>query len=152
MFSKRRAQITDALAGSGDLDPSARAAQVAAYRTRPDKPETLDGASLYAGWEAEAATIGITPADVVAVTGTTEPPSLDKESAVEVIGSLSDPGDGLCRSNSTFERADVARAWCERLPPGTRLDRQLLEQLIDTATSDARLVPIDPGSSDSPVV
>jgi conjugative relaxase-like TrwC/TraI family protein len=152
LFSKRRAQIADALAESGDLDPSARAAQVAAYRTRPDKLEALDGASLYAGWEAEAAAAGFRVADVVAVTGTTEPPRLDHDSMAEVIGSLSDPAVGLCRSNSTFERADVARAWCERLPPGTRLHRARLEELIDTATADARLVPIDPGSSDSPVV
>ena len=74
------------------------------------------------------------------------------EAAGEIIESLSDPDDGLCRSNSTFERSDVARAWCERLPPGTRLHRARLETLIDTATADARLVPIDPGSSDSPVV
>lgn len=152
LFSKRRAQITEALAAAGDLAPSHRAAQIAAYRTRPDKPEAIDGASLYAGWEAEAATIGITPADVLAVTGTTDHPHLNQDAMDEIIESLSVPTSGLCRSTSTFERADVARAWCERLPAGTRMDRQSLEQLIDVATSDDQLVSIDPGRADSPVV
>ncbi len=152
LFSKRRAQITEALAAEGHLSPSTRAAQVAAYRTRPDKPEAIDGTSLYAGWEAEAATIGITPADVLAVTGTTDHPRLDQDTMREIIGGLSDPDGGLCRANSTFERADVARAWCERLPAGTRLDHHTLEALIDTATADDQLVPIDPGHTDSPVI
>ena len=67
IFSKRRAQILESMAAAGER-PSARAAQVAAYRTRPAKAET-EGASIYARWEREARDAGVRVDDVVTVTG-----------------------------------------------------------------------------------
>lgn len=151
LFSKRRAQIEEAMAVAGEHD-SARAAQVAAYRTRPAKTgPAVEGENLYARWEAEARAAAIDVDGVLAVTGRTRPVSVDDVDVDAVIDRLVDPDGGLCSSESNFDRAALARAWCARLPTGVRLDHAVVEALIDRAIADGRIVEIDPGGS-GPVV
>ena len=151
LFSKRRAQIEAAMAEAGEHD-SARAAQVAAYRTRPAKAGlAVEGENLYARWETEARAAGVDVDAVLAVTGRAGPVSIDDVDIEAVIERLVDPDGGLCSSDSNFDRAAVARAWCARLPTGVRVDHSAIEALIDRAVADGRIVEIDPGGS-GPVV
>ena len=60
VFSKRRAEIEAALAERGE--DSARAAQVAAHRTRAAKEYGVDAQTLHERWAAEAADVGVEPA------------------------------------------------------------------------------------------
>ena len=57
VFSKRRAEIEAALAERGE--DSARAAQVAAHRTRAAKEYGVDAQTLHERWAAEAADVGL---------------------------------------------------------------------------------------------
>ncbi|MDE0803661.1 MAG: relaxase domain-containing protein [Acidimicrobiales bacterium] len=151
LFSKRRAQIEAAMAEAGEV-PSRRAAQVAAYQTRPDKTVVDTDTSLYARWEREALEAGVGIAEVSAVIDRTvdvEPATVDIE---DVITSLVDPAHGLCASDSSFDRSDVARAWCQRLPAGVRVSRAMVEGLIDRAVGDGRIVELDAGQGSGPVV
>lgn len=150
-FSKRREQIETAMLAAGET--SARAAQVAAHQTRPTKEHAETTENLYARWEHEARTHGFDPDDVVAVTGhRVEQPTVTDQVVARIVEDLVDPVGGLVARDSNFDRATVARAWCERLPAGTRIDRSMVEDLIDRAVADARTVTIDPGSADGPVM
>ncbi|MDE0805362.1 MAG: relaxase domain-containing protein, partial [Acidimicrobiales bacterium] len=150
VFSKRRTQIEESMAAEGET-PSRRTAQLAAYRTRPAQTE-MDATSLYARWEQEARDVGVDPHDVVRVTGRAEAPTTSESHLEEIVGDLVDSRRGLCASESTFDRGAMARAWCERLPPGTDLDHQSVEGLVDRGATDGRIVEVDPGHGSGPVV
>src|SRR5581483_45682 len=62
-FSKRRAEIEAALALRGE--DSARAAQIAAVRTRQVKEYGVDPVTLQERWRDEAMAVGIDPASIV---------------------------------------------------------------------------------------
>lgn len=150
-FSKRREQIEAAMDAAGET--SARAAQVAAHQTRPTKEHAETTENLYARWEHEARTHGFDPDQVTAVTGhRMEQPTVTDTVVARIVEDLVDPVGGLVARDSNFDRATVARAWCEGLPAGTRIDRNMVEDLIDRAVADARTVAIDPGSADGPVM
>ena len=152
LFSKRRAQIEAAMAQVGEHG-SARAAQVAAYRTRPAKAgPAVEGENLYARWETEARAAGVDVDAVLAVTGRGRSVSVDDIDLDGIIDRLVDPDGGLCSSESNFDRAAVARTWCARLPTGTHVDHAVVEALIDQAVGDGRIVEIDPGGSGPMVV
>jgi conjugative relaxase-like TrwC/TraI family protein len=67
VFSKRRAEIEAALAERGE--DSARAAQVAAHRTRAAKEYGVDAQMLHDRWAGEAADLGVHPAVLEALLG-----------------------------------------------------------------------------------
>lgn len=150
VFSKRRNQITESMAAAGEV-PSARAAQIAAYRTRPAKA-VVDATSLYARWEAEARSVGVRPDDVLAVTGRVSSPTVGDAHLDEVVESMVEADSGLCATESTFDRGAIARAWCERLPAGSAIDHGAVETLVARAASDGRMVEVDPGHGSGPVV
>lgn len=151
LFSKRRAQIEAAMADAGEV-PSRRAAQVAAYRTRPAKVVVDADTSVYARWEREALDVGVGTGEVLAVIDRTTELELAELDVEDAIDSLVDPAHGLCASDSNFDRAEVARAWCQRLPPGVRVSRAMVEALIDRAVDDGRIIELDSGRGSGPVV
>lgn len=150
LFSKRRAQIVESVAAAGER-MSAKAAQVAAYRTRPTKVE-LEGESIYARWAAEAKEAGVPLDDVVKVTGDTPTPTVTDDRIDEVVDQMVDPRRGLCASDSCFDRGSMARSFCEQLPVRTALDYDVVRSLIDRATDDRRVIEVDPGRGEGPLV
>lgn len=150
LFSKRRAQIVESVAAAGER-MSAKAAQVAAYRTRPSKVE-IEGESIYARWAEEARSAGVSVDDVVSVTGEHEEPTVSDGQLDEVVDRMVDPRRGLCATDSCFDRGSVARTWCEQLPPGADLGYDAIDSLIDRATRDSRIVDVDSGRGAGPLV
>lgn len=120
LFSKRREQIERTMAEWGLT--SAKAAQVSTLETRRAKvvsPERLSDHT--ARWRSESLTIGIDPADLLAVTGRQLVPVVDADETTRVFARLSSPA-GLTESNSTFDRRDVIRGLVDLLPPGVSTD------------------------------
>lgn len=150
LFSKRRAQIVESVAAAGER-MSAKAAQVAAYRTRPSKVE-LEGESIYARWAAQAEDAGVSLDEVVGVTGDNPTPTVTDDQLDEVVDHMVDPRRGLCAADSCFDRGAMARSWCEHLPVGTALDYDAIDSLIDRATNDRRIIEVDPGRGAGPLV
>ena len=54
---------------------------------------------------------------------------------------------GLTMSQSTFQRRDVMRAWCESIPAGTHVDLRGLEAKCDRFTEDAEVVLVTEGAA-----
>jgi conjugative relaxase-like TrwC/TraI family protein len=137
-FSKRRAEIEEAMAQRGE--DSARAAQVAAHRTRSAKEYGVDAQTLDDRWHAEARALGFDPGDLATV--------LDRPAIQVTERQLRDAADdmvsplGLTAHQATFDHRDVIRAWCEALPVGTKATLDALEDLAEVVESDARVVAV----------
>lgn len=138
VFSKRRAEIDLALADAGE--DSARAAQVAAHRTRSAKEYGVDPGTLQERWEAEAVEVGVEPGTVrTSATGhSVELVDTDTEAVIEEMVGPS----GLTAGSSTFDRRDVFRRWCEQIVPGSPVRIEDLERLADEALADERMVTV----------
>ncbi|MDA8045309.1 MAG: relaxase domain-containing protein [Actinomycetota bacterium] len=132
-FSTRRVEIEGRLAETGET--TARAAQVAAYRTRTAKDTHLSAGVLRASWELRAGDAGLTPDALDAMTGPGRTPeALDVAALAD---RLTGP-DGLTAKRSTFERRDVVRAVAEAALDG--IDRRTLEQTVDLVLGDPRVL------------
>jgi conjugative relaxase-like TrwC/TraI family protein len=137
-FSKRRAEIEEAMARRGE--DSARAAQVAAHRTRTAKEYGIDPQTLEERWHNEAQELSFDPRDLVTV--------LDRSAVQVTERHLDDAVDvmvspvGLTAHQATFDHRDVIRAWCEALPVGTKATLDALEDLADVVESDPRVVTV----------
>ena len=59
---------------------------------------------------------------------------------------------GLTMSQSTFERRDLMRAWCESLPPGTHVDLPALEARCDRFLQNDDIVTVAGGDAVGGVV
>jgi chorismate mutase len=100
-FSKRRAEIEEAMAQRGE--DSARAAQVAAHRTRTAKEYGIDPQTLKERWHNEAQELGFDPRDLVTV--------LDRSAVQVTERHLNDAVDdmvspvGLTAHQATFDLA-----------------------------------------------
>ena len=107
-FSKRRAQITQALEDRGL--GSMHAARVATLDTRPTKP-AIDPAGLGRRWQDEATSLGHRPDRIVyAVTGLDRSePIVTAAGLGELVEHLVSPG-GLTAHAATFDRRDIIRA------------------------------------------
>jgi hypothetical protein len=137
-FSKRRAEIEEAMAQRGEGSP--RAAQVAAHRTRTAKQYGVDPQTLEERWHAEARDCGFDPRHLAAVL---DRPSIDvterhlQDAVEEMVSPL-----GLTAHQATFDHRDVIRAWAEALPVGTRASLEALEDLAGMVESDPRVVTV----------
>jgi conjugative relaxase-like TrwC/TraI family protein len=141
LFSKRRTEILTTMAARGEH--SARAAQVAAYVTRDAKTYNVDPDRLRQRWASEAQTTGIDPASLREALGHS-PPQMSAEILQQAIVHMISP-EGLTQHDASFDHRDVMRAWCQALPPGTKLRLADLEALRDDLLSQPDVVPINDG-------
>lgn len=177
VFSTRRTQIETELEQSGGA--GGRAAQVACLTTRPTKAAARGGgggadtrnapassAGLRATWIAKARDAGIDPDQLIhdvthASTAARSADSLPREAFAELgvpprlLADLLGP-NGLTEHATSFDRGDVLRALCERLPTTTSLDHQGLQAMADEVLADPRAVLLRAGGpereSDDPAL
>lgn len=115
-FSRRRAEIEDALARSGTSGP--RAAEAAALATRRAKNHDVQPAALFAEWRARATQLGF-DADSLSLDDRHHQPR------PAMLEALLGPA-GLTAQASTFSRADVIAAVADAAMPATAVEAELL--------------------------
>ncbi len=140
-FSTRRAEIEAEMTSRGTS--SARAAEVAALETRQAKDYRVAPAWMTQRWWDQAHELGLQPDELESVLGRAEPAALDEEAIRATVGELLGP-EGLTAQASTFDRRDVLRAWCARLPAGAEVP--VIEALADRTLSGADVVTLDTGT------
>ena len=136
-FSARRAEISEALAERGLS--SARAAQVAALQTRRAKDYGVTASAMTERWRTKAADLSFESDAIDALVGTTPPTSLDHRQVERIVEFLVGPA-GLTARASSFDRRDVLRAWCDRLPVGAQVST--IERLTDRTIAAHEIVPL----------
>ncbi len=139
-FATRSDEIKAEMASAG-LD-SARAAQHAALKTRRAKDAQVDIVALHARWRDQAAELGVEPGDLTTVLRRAVSASLSQERVAAIKAELLG-AEGLTKRASTFDRLDVLRAWCDRLPAGADLEE--IEQLADHTLAALDIVPLKEG-------
>jgi len=136
-FSRRSRQIQEHLDEVGFR--SARAAEVATLATRTAKDPSMVG-SMREVWESQAAEIGWDPATLAGtVSRATVPPApVDPAAlAAQLVGA-----DGLTAQASSFDRRDLLRAVCQRLPAGAPVPE--VEALADEVLDHPEVVRLAP--------
>jgi TrwC relaxase/AAA domain len=141
VFSKHRAEIEAALAERGE--DSARAAQVAAHRTRAAKEYGVDAQALHELWAAEAAEVGVEPAAFEELVGRGAPAVTENDLRGAIDEMVSEHGP--TSQPASFDHRDVVRAWCESLPAGTKVTLDALENLADVVETDKRVIRVVDG-------
>jgi conjugative relaxase-like TrwC/TraI family protein len=139
-FSTRRAQIEAALDEYGAS--SAKAAQVAAYRTREAKDLSITPESLAERWAVRAAEVGLDQEAMAAMCGPGRVAGLNSTTA-EVFSRLLSPA-GLTATDAAFDERDVIRALAESAPDGITLDE--LSETTAVLLADPEVVAL--GASD----
>ena len=130
LFSTRRRQILEHLEAHGTS--GGRAAQVATYATRRPKQPTASADGLQGAWVRQAVDAGHSPRTVAALAR----PGLDVCSPsvdeIELFAALAGP-DGVTSRRSTFDRRDVVKAVCDRLPSGAPVEQvmELVSGFLD---------------------
>jgi conjugative relaxase-like TrwC/TraI family protein len=124
-FSRRRAQIEAELAAHGTSSP--QATEAAALSTRGAKDRSATPESLRSEWLGRAEALGFGREQLGTVRGRGRPARVDH---ARLFAGLAGP-TGLTRSQSSFERGDVIRALCERLPSDTSITAAGLEAAAD---------------------
>lgn len=109
-FSKRRDEIEGLMAESGYT--SARAHQTATLATRQAKDYGVDAPTLESRWTSEARALGFGSEQVAACLD--RPTERSELSTTEIFAALGG-AHGLTEQSSTFTRADVVEALCERV-------------------------------------
>ncbi len=146
-FSTRRRQIVEHLALHGES--GGRAAQIAAYATRAAKDPDATPENLVDGWRATASAHGLDDhvlADALHCQERHDPPAPGSPAAEALFVRLAAP-DGLTARRSTFNRAQVLEAICDRLPGGGRvLD---IVTLGDGFLASDHVIPIGPPQPDT---
>ncbi len=138
VFSKRRAEITDLLAESGNR--SAKAAQVATLETRRAKDYGVEPETLTERWTAEAAEVGFGVEQVAACFG--RDPQLFPEPAS--VGAFFDAlagAYGMTERSSTFRRSDVLEVCASAF--GASATAVELEEIADQFLSSDRVLLVD---------
>lgn len=133
-FSRRRAQIEEALAIRGTTGP--RAAEAAALATR-EKKEGVDGRTLFTDWRARAEEFNWT-ADRLDMARTLPP--VEPTDLRRVIDALIG-AEGLTRQAHATRR-DVVRALAEMIEPGAGVTATRLLELADEILTDDRVVAL----------
>jgi Ti-type conjugative transfer relaxase TraA len=149
-FSDRRKEIEEHLDEVGFR--TARAAQLATLVTRQAKKATLDEGSMRDVWQTKAAEIGWDPADLAL--------ALDRAPRAAVDNDLDDladdlmSADGLTKQASSFDRRDLLRAICNRLPAGATVAdiEAIADQVLDRAEVVRLVEANDPGLLSSNVI
>jgi Ti-type conjugative transfer relaxase TraA len=149
-FSDRAKEIQEHLdeVGFG----SARAAEIATLDTRKAKDATLTDGSMRDVWEAKAAEIGWDPTTLA----DTLHRAPEHPAAVDVDALAADllSPEGLTKQASSFDRRDLLRAVCQRLPAGaTVADVEAMADQVLVRAEVVRLVQTDgPGLLSSNVI
>src|ERR671911_1202401 len=136
-FSKRRAEIERTLSERGE--DSARAAQVAAHRTRAATDYDVDPETLHERWHTEAQRFGVDPAGLGELLGRPGV-HVTEQGVQDIVDEMVSPV-GLTAQQALFDHRDVIRAWCAALPPGTEVTLDRLEQLAAPLGTGRRVVP-----------
>ncbi len=146
-FSTRRAEIERHMASHGTT--SARAAEVAALITRGpkdrDTDRNLEGPTdLHGKWRARASDLAIDDSGLGAL-GLDEllcshvPERVEQLDLDVLVDELTGP-EGLCASDSTFERRDLVRAVAGRLVDGGSVAE--IERVADHVLASSEVVPL----------
>jgi len=152
VFSTRSAELKEHLlvergeVGDGEVreDWTAREAELAAYKTRQAKQRYTDGQPLRQRWRAIAGEHGWTPGDFDRLLGAVPAERPSPGRLGEIAADLAGP-TGVTATRSTFELADVVRAWAQRLPVGA-LAQEILALARRTLTdSNVAVRLLDPG-------
>ncbi len=138
-FSRRRAQIEEALVEHGA--GGARAAEAAALATRRRKSASLDGEALRWQWRDCAAGLGFDADNIARLLRRVRGHALDSIRLAALRTELAGRR-GLTYRRSSFGRRDVLLELCERLPPGTTVTARELEDGADAFLSSSRVVPL----------
>jgi conjugative relaxase-like TrwC/TraI family protein len=140
-FSRRRAEILEAMAALGVS--SARAAEVAAYRTREGKDYGVDPDRRREEWRARAQEFGLGRDEVSELCGSGREPRLQRYADLEA--ALRD----LERTRSHFDRRDLLCALANRLGEGA--DLSSLTEAVDRAFASELVVSLGrPGDPSLP--
>jgi conjugative relaxase-like TrwC/TraI family protein len=128
-FSRRRAEIEQALARVGRN--SAAAAQVAALETRRRKDHGVSAEQLVGEWRSRAASLRFDADAMRNVVGRQpEPAALGTDAIARLRAQLASP-EGVTRDQSTVTRRDVIQAWCAQMHPGTDVTAREIEVHVD---------------------
>jgi conjugative relaxase-like TrwC/TraI family protein len=141
-FSTRRSEIERHMDAAGTS--SARAAEVAALITRgPKEPRTdislANQMSLRDRWRVRADDLGIADLTLSDALFAHQPELLSEPDIARLITELVGP-EGLCASESTFERRDAVRAIAGRLTDGAPVAD--VEKLADWVLASPEVVPL----------
>jgi conjugative relaxase-like TrwC/TraI family protein len=131
---------------------SARAAQLATLATRRAKKATLDERSMHDVWVAKAAEIEWDPAVLADVVDRVPRTEVDVDRGLLCEDLLS--AEGLTKQASSFDRRDLLRAICDRLPVGATVTdiEDMADRLLDQREV-VRLVETDgPGLLSSNII
>jgi conjugative relaxase-like TrwC/TraI family protein len=138
-FSKRRDEIEEVVAESGQT--SAQARQVATLSTRRAKEYGVDPATTEDRWREEAAELGFHSEEVAACFGVERSPSrVDVDSLFRFLAG----SKGVTAQASTFQRHDVIEAIAERLGAVAAPD---LERMVDAFLASSQVVPLAPDAT-----
>ena len=143
-FSTRRSEIERHMAARGTT--SARAAEVAALMTRGPKKQELESGrglegptDLHGRWRARADDLEFPDSGLDGLLHAHVPERVDQLDLALLVGELSGP-EGLCASDSTFERRDLVRAVAGRLVDGGSVAE--IEQVADHVLASPDVVPL----------
>jgi conjugative relaxase-like TrwC/TraI family protein len=141
-FSTRRAEIEATMESRGQY--SAKAAMIAALDTRKTKDHGANPIRLRDLWLSKAAEIGFDPESLRVLPHRTWPRPVDRETQTVLEDTLLGP-EGLTAHESSFDRSDILRAWCDAMPAGAPIAEleRLADQLVDRMAV-ARLTGIVP--------
>ncbi len=141
-FSTRRRQIVEHLTLHGES--GGRAAQIAAYATRTAKDPDATPENLVDAWRVKAISHGLDDRVLAAALHRQElhdPPPTASPAAEALFVRLAAP-DALTARRSTFNRAQVLKAICDRLPDGGRVVD--IVALSDAFLASHQVIPIGP--------
>ena len=137
-FSKRRTEIAEVLAESGNT--SARAAQIATLESRKPKDYQVDPDTLFDLWRAEAESVGFSPAKAARCLHQTTTDRLTPEGIAGAFDELAGPA-GLTERASVFCRSDVIEALASRF--GAACPAVEIEVLADRFLASDACVVVD---------
>lgn len=136
-FSRRRAEIVEAMAERGET--SAAAAEIAAYRTRDRKDYGVDPDTQRSEWIARAAEFDLTPEAIdqmLARARSREPQPIRPHDLDRALADLED-------HHSHFDRRDLLAALANQLREGA--DARVLERAVESLIAGERLIEIHRG-------
>ena len=138
VFSKRRAEIEEVLAESGNQ--SARAAQVATLQTRQAKDYSVDAETLEQRWRDEAAAVGFGALDADGCFDRDAPATLEPRLIDRCLDGLVGP-HGLTERSATFRRTDVIEALASAV--GASATAAQIERMADRLLTSDRVQLVD---------
>ncbi|MEO6714998.1 MAG: MobF family relaxase [Mycobacteriales bacterium] len=140
-FSRRRAEIEQALEARGVSSP--RAAQVAALATRSAKDYGVSPESLAFSWHQRAEAFGFTNGHLRSLLGRTRPLWLgarERQVAADATSNRLLSSTGLTAHRTTFGRREALQAWCAEMPAGAPVSS--VERLADELLYRSEVIPL----------